>query len=78
MHHAADEIFRIVPRGTLPPGRPVVVVEGDHALCYLITEGTPLPEAVAEMNQLATHLIRHGLWRPQPEETTPPRLRHVS
>lgn len=78
MESAADEIFRVVPQGYLPAGRRVVAVCGDHSIAYLIEEDTPLTDVVAELNRLATHVVRHGLWIPQPEQRTPPRLRHAS
>lgn len=74
---AADEIFRVVPAHEMPSGPPVVILEIDGQPRYLICEGTPLPVVVAECNRLSTHLIRHGLWRPQQDGTQPPRMRHA-
>ncbi|NUP52319.1 MAG: hypothetical protein HOW97_34110 [Catenulispora sp.] len=75
---AVEDIFRIVAEGILPPGQPVVLIEGDDLHRYLITEGTPLPVVIDELNRLVTHLRRHGLWEPHRDDSTPPRLRHAS
>lgn len=77
MQSAADEIFRLVPEGSLPPGHAVVLVESGGDVRYLIDESAPMTTVVAELNGLATHLVRHGLWVPQAESASPRRLRHV-
>lgn len=75
----ADEIFRIVPEKDLPGDQAVVILEIDGQHRWLIREGALMNDIVAEMNHLATHLIRHGLWVPQRgNEQAPPRIRHAS
>jgi hypothetical protein len=78
MEPTADNIFRTVPQDALPEGDPVAYVETPSGPRILIREGTPLPEVIAHLNPIATHIVRHGLWRPQPETATRPQLRHVS
>jgi hypothetical protein len=56
----------------------VAYVEVDGRPQWLIREGTNLDEAVAELDRIASHLVRHGIWRLQRDDTAPPRLRHVS
>lgn len=76
--HAADDIYQLVPRGTLPHGEGVMMISGEETVAFLIEEDTPLTDVVAKLNKLGTHIVRHGLWIPQPEQHTPPRLRHAS
>lgn len=78
MESAPDKIFQEVPRGTLPAGHKVVAINGHETIVYLIEAGTPLPEVLESLNRIATHIVRHGLWIPQPEQHTPPRLRQAS
>ena len=75
MQSAADDIFRLVPEGSLPAGHAVVLVESSGAVRYLIDESAPMTTVIAELNGIATPVVRHGLWIPQPEGTPPPRLR---
>lgn len=78
MDSTADEIFRIVPGASMPPGQDVVIVEIDGQPRWLIRDGVSLPDLVSELNQLSTHLVRHGLWVPQRGDTEPPRMRFAS
>jgi hypothetical protein len=78
MDSTADPIFQIVPEADMPPGHTVLHLDVDGQPRWLIREGTPLPEIVAELNQLATHIVRHGLWRPQRDDKQPPHMRHAS
>jgi hypothetical protein len=77
MEPAVDDIFRTVPQDALPEANPVAFIETPAGPRVLIREDTPLPAVIAALNPIALHLVRHGLWRPQPEDTTPPRLRHA-
>lgn len=74
-----DGIFRTVPGSAFPPsGPPVAYVEIDGQPRWLIREGTPLEDAVAAMDRIATHLVRHGLWAAQPDgDRKPPPLRRA-
>jgi hypothetical protein len=72
-----DGIFRLVPEHAMAPDQPVVLIDDNGRPTYLIRENTPLPVVVAELDRLATHVVRHGLWIPQPESATPPRLQHA-
>jgi hypothetical protein len=48
---------------------------------WLIRDDTPLAVAVAEIDRIASHLVRHGLWQPVADDNAKPpapRLRHVS
>ena len=77
-----DGIFRIVPADAFPPGSaPVIYVETDARPRLLIREGADLPDVVAELDILATHLVRHGIWQlTEDGDAKPPsrHLRHVS
>jgi hypothetical protein len=79
MDPTADSIFITVPAADMPPGRPAVYLEVGDQPRWLIREGEASPELVAELNQLATHLIRHGLWEKHRERgQQPPRMRRAS
>lgn len=59
-----DGIFRIVPAETFPPGaKPVAYLEIDGRPRWVVREGADLPEVVAELDTIATHLVRHGIWQ---------------
>jgi hypothetical protein len=75
---SADEIYRIVPDADMPPGQNVVLIEIDEQPRWLIRDGVPLPDLIAELNVVTTHLVRHGLWVPQRDDTLPPRMRFAS
>lgn len=79
---ATDGIFRTIPAAAFPPSAPpVVLVQIDGNPRWLIRDDTPLDIAVAEIDRIASHLVRHGLWAPVPDtDTKPPapHLRHVS
>jgi hypothetical protein len=76
---ATDGVFRIVPAAMFPTtAEPVAYVEVDGRPQWLIREGTNLDEAVDALDRIASHLVRHGIWRLQRDDTAPPRLRHVS
>lgn len=79
---SADDVFRSVPKDALPD-LPVVLLEVDGQPRWLIREGEASPELIEELNRLTTHLIRHGLWNPQPQPKRErrgrvPRMRHAS
>lgn len=78
---ATDRIFRTVPESVIPAsGPPVIYVEIDGQPRWLIREGTSLEDALAEMDRIGTHLVRHGLWAAQDggDHTPPPALRRAS
>lgn len=79
MDSTADDIFRIVPAGTLPPGHDVIHIDriGRQPI-WLIREDAPLPAVIAEINRITAHLIGNGIWREQRDDQQPPRMRHVS
>lgn len=73
-----QEHFRAVPKDALPPGRTAAIVEIDGHLNWLIREDEASPALLADLNVLAEHIVRHGLWTPQRGSTQPPRMRHAS
>lgn len=79
---ATDGIFRTVPAAAFPPSAsPVVYADIDGHPRWLVRDDTPLDVAVAEIDRIASHLVRHGLWMPAPDadaKPPAPRLRHVS
>jgi hypothetical protein len=79
MDPTADNIFTVVAAADMPPGHAAVYLDVGDQPRWLIREGEASPELVAELNQLATHLIRHGLWEKHRERgQQPPRMRHAS
>jgi hypothetical protein len=79
MDPTADSIFIRVPAADMPPGQKAVFIELGDQPRWLISEGEVSNELVAELNQLATHLIRHGLWEQHRERgQQPPRMRRAS
>lgn len=75
-----DDIFRLAPHDALPEGSTVVCLEGDGAICYVIDETASLHEVIAELNDIAGHLVHNGVWGPRGSGDTlpPPRMRHAS
>lgn len=76
-----DDVFRSVPKDALPD-LPVVLLEVDGELRWLVREGEASPELIEELNRLATHLIRHGLWIPNQQRESEqggrvPQMRHA-
>lgn len=78
MDSTADRIYQIVAEDDMPPGHTVLHLDINGQPRWLIREGTPLPELVAELNRLSTHLVRHGLWTQQRDDQQSPRMRHAS
>lgn len=75
-----DDIYRLAPHEAMPAGKKVVCIEGDGKICYIIDETAPLVSVLAELNGIAGHLVRHGIWIQRPGGDVPPpsRMRHVS
>lgn len=74
---SADDVVRSVPKDALPD-LPVVLLEVDGKPRWLIREGEASPELIAELNRLATHIVRHGLWVKQRERgNRVPQMRHA-
>jgi hypothetical protein len=62
---ATDGIFRTAPAAAFPPSAPcVILVDVDGQPRWIIREDAPMADVVAELDRIATHLIRHGLWKP--------------
>lgn len=79
MDPKADRIFMKVPAADMPPGRRVVFVELGDEPRWLIREGEASDELIAELNQITTHLVRHGLWEKHREQgKQPPHMRRAS
>lgn len=74
-----DGIFRLAPAAAFSPaGQSVVLVEVDGEPRFLVKEDAPLSDVVADLDLLATHLVRHGIWRRQDDGPAPPPLRNAS
>jgi len=78
-----DGIFRTVPAAAFPPTvtEPVAYIEVDGQPQWIIREGADLCDVVAELDRIASHLVRHGIWRlagDSDQKPPSPRLRHVS
>lgn len=59
-----DGIFCTVPADAFPPGAdPVAYVEIDGRPRVIICEDAPLPDVVASLDRIGTHLVRHGIWQ---------------
>ena len=82
MAATTDRVFQTVPAALFPADAPpVVLLEIDGHPRWLVREGTPLDVVIADLDRIGTHLVRHGIWQPQPddEQKPPPsRLRHAS